>query len=106
MPLADLSALVQDLWWTTDPAAERLWARLGPGLFKAMGNNPVATLRAIDDAQLDSDTLGELATFVDRWPRGARAEDPPTDKRIALFSMELGLQRIGPIRGVMLTLLS
>jgi len=96
MPLADLSALVQDLWWTTDPAAERLWSRLGPELFKAMGNNPVATLRAIEDAQLDSDTLGELATFVDRWPRGARAEDPPTGKRIALFSMELGLHKSLP----------
>lgn len=96
MPLADLSALVQDLWWTTDPAAERLWSRLGPDMFKAMGNNPVATLRAIKDVPLDGDTLGELATFVDRWPRGTRAENPPTQKRIAFFSMELGLHRSLP----------
>ena len=96
MPLADLSALVQDLWWTTDPAAERLWARLGSDMFAAMGNNPVATLRAIEDAQLDGDILAELATFVERWPRGARAENPPTDKRIAFFTMDIGLHKSLP----------
>ena len=96
MPLADLSALVQDLWWTTDPAAERLWSTLGPDIFTAMGNNPLATLRALEDAQLDSDILAELASFVDRWPRGTRAENPPTNKRIAFFSMELGLHESLP----------
>ena len=28
MALADLKAMAKDLWWTTDPASERLWEKV------------------------------------------------------------------------------
>ncbi|MEC8193206.1 MAG: alpha-glucan family phosphorylase [Myxococcota bacterium] len=97
MSLNDLHALAQDLWWTTDPAADRLWSLLGDDLYRATGGNPVALLKATDIEALDADTKAELSAWVERWPRGARLADPPTPQRVAYFCMEFGIHESLPI---------
>ena len=97
MSITDLHALAQDLWWTTDPAAERLWSSLSPAVYRATGGNPVALLKTTDVEEFDADTQVEMASWVQRWPRGARSANPPTAKRIAYFCMEFGIHESLPI---------
>lgn len=97
MSLQDLHALAQDYWWSTDPAAERLWSKLGADVWRAVGGNPMAALKAVDLDSLDDDTQTELRAWLERWPRGARDSAPPSAKRIAYFCMEFGLHESLPI---------
>ena len=97
MSLTDLHALARDLWWTTEPPAERLWSSLGQAKHRAMSGNPVALLKTTDLNAVDADTRAELTDWVERWPRGARLSDPPTKQRIAYFCMEFGIHESLPI---------
>lgn len=97
MSLTDLHALAQDLWWTTEPAADRLWSSIGADVYRATGGNPVALLKTTALDTLPSETQSELSAWVDRWPRGARHSPAPTTKRIAYFCMEFGIHESLPI---------
>ena len=97
MALADLHTLARDLWWSTDPGADRLWSRLTGGAWDASGHNPVAALKATDLDQISAEQTEELEAFIGRWPRGARQAAPPTSKRIAYFCMEYGIHESLPI---------
>ena len=95
MPIADLPALAYDLWWTTDPAAERLWSSLSPEAWPASRHNPTAMLKNVDE--VPDDVQPEIEQWLSRWPRGARNATPPTDKRVAYFCMEFGIHESLPI---------
>ena len=95
MPLADLPAFARDLWWTTDPASERLWRALSPDAWSTCQHNPSAMLNHI--VEVPDDLKEEVEAWLSRWPRGARPTTPPTDKRIAYFCMEFGIHESLPI---------
>jgi starch phosphorylase len=95
MPLADLSAFARDLWWTTTPAADRLWSALAPKAWAACQHNPTAMLPHVSD--VPEELKQELDAWIERWPRGARTTTPPTSKRIAYFCMEFGIHESLPI---------
>jgi starch phosphorylase len=97
--LADLAAMAKDLWWTTDPASERLWAKVTGHAWAASGHNPVAALKNTDLDALDPALVEEVEAWLARWPRGGRLEEqpPPTQKRVAYFCMEYGLHESLPI---------
>ena len=99
MALADLAAMARDLWWTTDPASERLWEKVTGPAWAASGHNPVAALKGIDLDALDPALQEEVEAWLARWPRRERAADQtlPTNKRIAYFCMEYGLHESLPI---------
>jgi alpha-glucan phosphorylase-like protein len=97
MSVDDLAALSRDLWWTTQPEAHALWPDLHPALWTACKKSPVAMMRALDLESLGPELEQRVADLVDRWPRGARPSDPPTDKKIAYMCMEFGLHTGLPI---------
>ena len=99
MALADLTAMARDLWWTTDPASERLWEKVTGPAWSASGHNPVAALKGIDLDALDPAVVEEVEAWLARWPRRKRAaeQDRPTNKRVAYFCMEYGLHESLPI---------
>ena len=97
MSVHDLPALARDLWWTTQPEAHALWAKMDPALWSACGKSPIGLLRALDLDALDDGQRETAEALVAKWPRGARSSAPPTDKKIAYFCMEFGLHTGLPI---------
>ncbi len=99
MALADLAAMAKDLWWTTDPASERLWAKVTGEAWQASGHNPVAALKRANLDNLSAETIEEVQAWLARWPRrqNRAAGIRPTDKRVAYFCMEYGLHESLPI---------
>ena len=99
MALADLKAMAKDLWWTTDPASERLWEKVTGPAWAASGYNPVAALKDIDLDTLEPALVEEVEAWLARWPRRQRPAEqaPPTAKRVAYFCMEYGLHESLPI---------
>ena len=95
MPIADLPALAYDLWWTTDPAADRLWSSLAPDAWPICRHNPTALLKHID--AIPESLHPEIEKLIERWPRGSRPATPPTNKKIAYFCMEFGIHESLPI---------
>ena len=99
MALADLAAMAKDLWWTTDPASERLWEKVTGAAWATSGHNPVAALKGVDLDALDPALVEEVESWLARWPRRKRAVEQatPTNKRVAYFCMEYGLHESLPI---------
>ena len=53
-PLARLSDLANDLWYSWDRPTRELFARLHPGLWNAVGQSPKAFLKRVDQGRLDA----------------------------------------------------
>jgi glycogen phosphorylase len=53
-PLARLTDLAGDLWYSWDRPTRELFARLHPGLWSAVGHSPKAFLKRVDQSRLDA----------------------------------------------------
>ena len=108
--LARLGELAYNLWWTWNPNATRLFARLDFALWERLNHNPIRMLREIKRARLDevekdadymysykrvfSDFDAYLAQ-PDAW--SPRTHPELINRPIAYFSMEFGLHETLPI---------
>lgn len=116
--LARLGELAYNLWWTWQPEAPRVFARLDSALWERLGHNPIRFLREIDRSRLSQGARDKeyLALFdrvfadfdsymdpsgtlrpnsVQRWTIQAHPE--LNGRPIAYFSMEFGLHETLPI---------
>ncbi len=109
-PLRRLSELAYNLWWTWHPDAEKLFEDVDSALWQAVIHNPVALLRQVEHARLE--TLSKDTNFLAHYDRVMRALDdyltapttwfgatyPYAEKRtLAYFSAEYGLHESLPI---------
>ncbi len=91
----ELDLISRNLWWSWNPAAEKLFRTMDPVLWEEVENNPIRLLR-----QISLDRLQELVgnrEFVDLYGRVVEAfrsylslERMPGIPQIAYFSMEYG----------------
>ena len=98
--IARLDELANNLFWTWEPRARRLFRILDPGLWESTGRNPVEVLRDIDQKRLDSAAvdggylkeLAEvLALFDDYMSQGRWFDDAVgADHLYAYFCAEYG----------------
>ena len=109
--LSRLDELAHNLWWSWEPAAQDLFARLDPSLWKRVNHNPVKLLRLVQQALLDQaaadpaylvayDTvLASFDSYMDAdaksWFGSHHADQQ--EELIAYFSAEFGLHESLPI---------
>ncbi|MQY50549.1 alpha-glucan family phosphorylase [Rhodocyclus gracilis] len=107
--LQRLSELANDLWYSWDRPTRALFARLQPTLWLAVGHNPKAFLKRIDQKRLDA--AAEDPTFIGSFNRVLSAYDTyldiaadtatrhgfHSDDIIAYFCAEFGLHESLPI---------
>jgi alpha-glucan phosphorylase-like protein len=90
--LLKLKALSKNAWWSWNPDALDLFKRLNADVFRATGNNPVATLDARDESVLED---GHYRALVDevylRFQRYLGAPYAEGHNSAAYFCMEFGL---------------
>ncbi|MEX1018910.1 MAG: alpha-glucan family phosphorylase [Litorilinea sp.] len=110
-PIARLHELAYNLWWSWEPDAQALYARLDPALWVQVTHNPIKLLQRIaqsrlDDAAVDPDFLDAYqAVFADfdtymRADASTWFNQNHPDKSqdvIAYFSAEFGLHEALPI---------
>ncbi len=109
-PLARLSELAYNFWWTWQPEAGRLIARLDYDLWERLNHNPIRMLREVKPARLneiikDKDYMDsykrvfvEFDSYLaqrDTWT--AQTHSKLMQHPIAYFSMEFGLHESLPI---------
>ncbi len=105
-----LGELAYNLWWTWQPEAQRLFARMDYDLWERLSHNPIRLLRELERSILnvaaqDKDYLerydrvfkayDEYLKKKDTWSQLAHPE--LTNQPIAYFSMEYGLHETLPI---------
>jgi len=108
--LSRLEELAFNLWWSWEPDAQALYARLDPLLWAATNHNAVKFLRHVDQEKLDAaaqDTayLQAYNLVLDKFDAYmhasstwfSRAYPATRDKVIAYFSAEFGLHESLPI---------
>ena len=108
--LARLGELSYNLWWTWQPDAGRLFAKLDRALWERLNHNPIRMLREINRARLneileDKDYMDSYkSVFVDfdaymnQQDTWSHQTQPQFDSNpIAYFSMEFGLHETLPI---------
>jgi starch phosphorylase len=108
--IARLSELAYNLWWTWNPDATRLFARLDYDLWESLAHNPILLLRQVERAALNSATQNQdymavyERVFADfdhylsdkkTWAMNAHPEF--AQRPVAYFSMEYGLHETLPI---------
>jgi starch phosphorylase len=110
-PLEPLLKLGKNLWWSWNPEARALFARIDPVVYERVGHNPLALLAKVPQRRLDElarDTsyltelgrvMGLLDTYLTRttWFDRAVGTDPQKQGRIAYFSMEFGVHECLPV---------
>lgn len=105
-----LSNIANNLWWSWNTSALRLYDYIDPTLFAKVGKNPVKFLSRINQKRLlevanDNDFLKDYDLIVDNFKSYISSEDTyfnthfPNNKNdvIAYFSAEYGLDEILPI---------
>jgi len=108
--LARLGDLAYNLWWTWQPEAGRLYARLDRAMWERLNHNPIRMLREIGRARLneimkDSDYMdsynrvfAEFDGYLAQADTWTHQTQPKLDQNpIAYFSMEFGLHETLPI---------
>jgi starch phosphorylase len=107
-----LYELAYNLWWSWRPEARALYSRLDPDLWEAAGHNPVRFLSEVQPQKLEQ--AAENAEYLQQYdsvlrdfdiymhPRPedtwfSRTYPELTDKTIAYFSAEFGLNESLPI---------
>jgi len=94
-----LPELAMDLWWTTQPDANRFWASLDRELWEAVNHNPLAMLRESDLDLAPAEWHAKAEELLERWQRfhASPPARPDGSPRIAYFCMEFGLHESLPI---------
>lgn len=108
--IARLGELAYNLWWTWNPDAQRLFARIDPNVWERVSHNPVLFLRQVSRSQLDAQTKDRYyLDYYDRilkvFDEYLKAQNTWFDKTypkhrnhpIAYFSSEFGLHETLPI---------
>ncbi len=109
-PIARLSELAYNLWWSWHPTAQALFAELDAALWESVDHNPVKLLRLVSQQRLEKAAadphylknyqavlqsfdsyMHPESTWYDRTYPGTR------DRLIAYFSAEFGLHEALPI---------
>ncbi len=109
--IARLEELAYNLWWSWQPEAQALYARLDPALWESTNHNPVRLLHHVSQERLDAAAvdasyleayhrcLDEFDRYMDpnadTWYR--RQHGDKHDQCIAYFSAEFGLHESLPI---------
>lgn len=109
--IARLQELAYNLWWSWQPDAQQLYARLDPELWERISHNPVKQLHRCAQAKLDAvaadpdylaayrEVLKEFDAYMapdaDTWFK--RQYPDRSDQIIAYFSAEFGLHEALPI---------
>ena len=108
--LSRLPELAYNLWWTWQPEAQRLFARLDYDLWERLNHNPIRMLREVERARLNE--ILQLTDYMDackqvfaKFDEYLVQGDSWTSKThpgfaqnpIAYFSMEFGLHETLPI---------
>ena len=108
--IARLGELAYNLWWTWNPDATRLFARLDYDLWEALAHNPILMLRQVGRSALNAAAQNkDYLAMYDRvfsdfdlclsekttWAMSAHPE--LTGRPVAYFSMEYGLHETLPI---------
>ena len=108
--LSRLGELSYNLWWTWQPEAGRLFARLDRAMWERLNHNPIRMLREIDRARLNEiledkeymasykSVFADFDAYMsqqDTWTHQSQPE--LASKAIAYFSMEFGLHETLPI---------
>ncbi|MBQ7568905.1 alpha-glucan family phosphorylase [bacterium] len=108
--IARLHELSRNLWWSWDPRANALFARLGGKLWDELNHNPVAMLSHIDQTELEKaagdkeflqlydQVMGEFDAYMHpKTTRFTTRFPQHQNKVIAYFSAEFGLHESLPI---------
>lgn len=108
--LARLGELAYNLWWTWNPTAMRLFARLDYDLWERLSHNPIRMLREVERTRLkevekDADYMYSYKRVFSDFDAYLAQPDPWTVRThpelvnhpIAYFSMEFGLHETLPI---------
>jgi starch phosphorylase len=108
--IARLGELAYNLWWTWNPDAQRLFARIDLNLWERVSHNPVLFLQQINRSQLDAklkdryylDYYDRVLRIFDEYMRArdtwfGRAYPMHRNHPIAYFSSEFGLHETLPI---------
>jgi glycogen phosphorylase len=109
--LDGLHRLALNLWWTWNPSAKALLARVDPELFRRSGENPIVMLSEVSSKRLadladDPSFVRELEAqnaALERYLTGPKWFDevlPDAARRggsIAYFSMEFGIHECLPV---------
>ncbi len=108
--ISRLGELAYNLWWTWNPAAQRLFYRIDYALWERVNHNPLRFLREVERAEINAAALnsvylesydrvfGNFDAYLkatDTWY--ARTHPKQSKQTIAYFSMEFGLHEILPI---------
>jgi len=110
--ISRLYELAYNLWWSWRPEARALYSRLDPDLWEAVGHNPVRFLSEMQPQKLEQ--AAENAEYLQQYDSALRDFDiymhprpedtwfsrtypELTDKTIAYFSAEFGLNESLPI---------
>src|SRR5690348_16848579 len=107
--LARLEELANDLWYSWDRSTRSLFSRLNPGLWGAVGHNPKAFLKRVDESLLlraaeDQVFLANYNSILSAYDSyhsepvrrdGARGLKP--DDQVAYFCFEFGFHESFPI---------
>jgi len=102
-PIARLSELANNLLWSWDHNLRALFRRLDPALYKACQRNPILLLGQLPQATLerfaaDPRYLALYRQCLERYDSYMQAaQNMPSDRLIAYFSMEYGLAECLPI---------
>jgi starch phosphorylase len=107
--LARLQDLANNLWYSWDPATRDMFERLHPGLWEAVGHNPKAFLKRIDQRRLDAaaEDSAFLANFHSVLSAYDSYHDAPAGRNgaralgekdlVAYFCAEFGIHESLPI---------
>ncbi|MEW5892483.1 MAG: alpha-glucan family phosphorylase [Pseudomonadota bacterium] len=87
--LARLTELADNLWYSWDRATRSLFARLHPGLWEAVGHNPKAFLKRVDEDRLNE--AAEDHVFLGTYKRVLSAYDTYHGEPLRL-QMPIGLK--------------
>ncbi|MEO6823181.1 MAG: alpha-glucan family phosphorylase [Nitrosospira sp.] len=107
--LARLEELANDLWYSWDRSTRSLFSRLHPGLWGAVGHNPKAFLKRVDESLLlkaaedqvflanYNSTLSAYDSYHSEPVRQTTTTDLNPDDRVAYFCFEFGFHESFPI---------
>lgn len=107
--LIRLQELTDNLWYSWDRSTRSLFSRLHPGLWGAVGRNPKAFLKRIDEHRLVAaakdqvfiahynSVLSTYDSYHTGSPESANTPDLRTDDQIAYFCFEFGFHESLPI---------
>jgi starch phosphorylase len=104
-----LSKIAQNVWWSWNPSAQRLFQYIDPLLWDAVNHNPILFLHKMDRTRLNAALNNQL--YLDTYDKTLEAFDAYiksentwftntypklSDKQIAYFSFEFGLHESMP----------